>query len=106
MGESMWNVVADVMQRGGMRISSTVLSELSAVWFSLSHVVGMKANPVEVLRGHLALSLSNHGVGVSSVATNDIARRTQLPSMLAQMIVDYLSGEDLCQLYRVKASNL
>merc|ERR1712217_250345 len=110
---SMWHSVADAMQRGCVRMSSTCLQELCAVWFSVSHAVGIKANPVEVLRGHLALSLSNHGVvgyqrscGVSAVAANNFARRTQLPCMLVPMIVDYLSGDDLCHLYRVKASNL
>lgn len=107
--ELAWRAVASAVRADCVSLSGNVLRDLCCAWFSLSSVLGVKATTVDVLREHLVLSLarqrgSPHGrtFDVLPCPNKDVAQRMRLPQVLVEMIVDCLSGEDFCEMYRIQ----
>jgi len=109
--ELAWRAVASAVRADCISLSGNVLRDLCGAWFSLSSVLGVKATTVDVLREHLVLSLARQRGSpqgqtfeVLPCPSKDFAQRMRLPHVLVEMIVDCLSGEDLCEMYRIKVN--
>jgi len=98
----MWSAVAAGIRDGQVRIGCSAMQTLAATWVGLIRVAGLEQEAMftcvaDALREHVVVMLSSGRPGGTAV---DRVLRTQPP--LVQLIADYLSEQDLFEVYSVE----
>jgi len=109
--QKMWNVLAISLRDGYAAMSFQRMQQLAEAWGTLTHVVGMEeaaaaTGASRALREHLAATftegrkpLGRPGT-VSGMATD---RVLGMQRPLVREIIEFLSEQDLCQVYDVRS---
>lgn len=100
--EVMWSSIGASIRDGHVRMGCTAIQELASAWVSLMRVAGLEKDSMltcvaNALREHLVIMLSSGKSGGTAV---DRVLRMQPP--LVQLIAEYLSEQDLCEVYSVE----
>lgn len=108
---TMWSFLATSLRDGCVAISFSQMSQLAEAWSSLTRVVGMEEAAAATsaslaLREHLAVTFTEcrRPLGrpstVSGMATD---RVLGMQRPLVREIIEFLSEQDLCQVYSVQS---
>jgi hypothetical protein len=105
----MWDSIAVAIQNSCAHISFAHMQELVETWKSLAHIVGMKEGSAafsvgDALREHLAATFTEGQYPIGRLTQGTATARvlgTQRP--LARLTLEFLSEQDLCNVYSVQS---
>jgi len=107
----MWNILAASLRDGHASISFQRMRELADAWGTLTRVAGMQdtaaaAGASSALREHLAATFTEgrEPLGRSGAASGTATDRVLgMQRPLVRVIIEFLSEQDLCQVYSVRS---
>lgn len=112
LAQTMWSVLAASLGDGDVVISFGRMREIADAWNSLAFVLGLEDESVascagHTLRAHLASTFTEGRQPLGRPSTElgtatDRVLGTQRP--LVRLILDFLSEEDLCQVYSLQGA--